>query len=359
MEDFLYKKNYIIDNKNNLLLTNPEPMLQYIDKKVAELIQEQDKEKRAELKTKILDDVYKIIKFDVKNSTIIEPIGGFESENEKKLFINKHITKLSFIYYLGNIYLNYHTNLILNPELSKRIPVIANMKTTVRFEEIYYRALKEYLDTLYIGKQNMDKLAQKMAQNGQTKPVVITHEHAYGTTFILPTLIERFLIIQLDSKIMHSLFEELFQKIRLEKIILTEEEQKFYDIFSSSEMVKEIPCSPKYGRKFLYDMFLKYKIVTEEDKDTKLIFFKEFVDIENGKNSKITLGNMITSKYINSFLKKEYSKLLNMLFNREELNVRNNIAHANSENSDYLSLPITAIMMQLLWDILREDIFEK
>lgn len=359
MEDFLYKKNYIINNKNNLYLTNPEPMLQYIDKKVVELMQEQDEEKRAELKTKILDDVYKIIKFDVKNSTMIEPIGGFESENEKKLFINKHITKLSLIYYLGNIYLNYHTNLILNSELSKRIPVIANMKTTIRFEEIYDRALKEYLDTLYIGKQNMDKLAQEMAKNGQTKPIVITNEHAYGTTFILPTLIERFLIIQLDSKIMHSLFEELSQKIKLEKITLTEEEQKFYDIFSSDEMVKEIPCSQKYGRKFLYDMFLKYKIVTEEDKDTKLIFFKEFIDIENGKNSKITLGNMITSKYINSFFKKEYSKLLNMLFKPEELNVRNNIAHANSENSDYLSLPITAIMMQLLWDILREDIFEK
>lgn len=359
MEDFLYKKNYIMNNKNNLYLTNTEPMLQYIDKKVVELMQEQDEEKRAELKTKILDDVYKIIKFDVKNFPNIEPIGGFESENEKKLFINKHITKLSLIYYLGNIYLNYHTNLILNPKLSKRIPVIANMKTTIRFEEIYDRALKEYLDTLYIGKQNMDKLAQEMAKNGQTKPIVITNEHAYGTTFILPTLIERFLIIQLDSKIMHSLFEELSQKIKLEKITLTEEEQKFYDIFSSDEMVKEIPCSQKYGRKFLYDMFLKYKIVTEEDKDTKLIFFKEFIDIENGKNSKITLGNMITSKYINSFFKKEYSKLLNMLFKPEELNVRNNIAHANSENSDYLCLPITAIMMQLLWDILREDIFEK
>lgn len=359
MENFLYKKNYIMNNKNNLYLTNPEPMLQYIDKKVVELIQEQDGEKRAELKTKILDDVYKIIKFDVKNSTFPEPRGSFESENEKKLLINKHIAKLSFIYYLGNIYLNYHTNLILNPELSKRIPVISNMKTTIRFEEIYDRALKEYLDTLYIGKQNMDRLAQEMTQNGQTKPIVITHEHAYGTTFILPTLIERFLIIQLDSKIMHSLFEELSQKIKLEKIILTEEEQKFYDIFSSSEMVKEIPRSPKYGRKFLYDMFLKYKIVTEEDKDTKLIFFKEFIDIKNGKNSKITLGNMITSKYINSFFKKEYSKLLNMLFKPEELNVRNNIAHANSENSDYLSLPITSIMMQLLWDILREDIFEK
>lgn len=359
MEDFLYKKNYIIDNKNNLHLTNPEPMLRYIDKKVVELTQEQDREKRAELKANILNDVYKIIKFDVKNSTFPEPRGSFESENEKKLLINKHIAKLSFIYYLGNIYLNYHTNLILNPELSKRIPVISNMKTTIRFEEIYDRALKEYLDTLYIGKQNMDRLAQEMAKNGQTKPIVVTHEHAYGTTFILPTLIERFLIIQLDSKIMHSLFEELSQKIKLEKITLTEEEQKFYDIFSSSEMVKEIPCSPKYGRKFLYDMFLKYKIVTEEDKDTKLIFFKEFIDIENGKNSKITLGNMITSKYINSFLKKEYSKLLNMLFKPEELNVRNNIAHANSENSDYLSLPITAIMMQLLWDILREDIFEK
>lgn len=39
------------------------------------------------------------------------------------------------------------------------------------------------------------------------------------------------------------------------------------------------------------------------------------------------------------------------------MNIRNNIAHANNENTDYLCLAITAIMMQLLWDICTGDIF--
>ena len=39
------------------------------------------------------------------------------------------------------------------------------------------------------------------------------------------------------------------------------------------------------------------------------------------------------------------------------MNIRNNIAYANNEDTDYLCLAITAIMMQLLWDICTGDIF--
>ena len=46
------------------------------------------------------------------------------------------------------------------------------------------------------------------------------------------------------------------------------------------------------------------------------------------------------------------------LVRKEILNMRNNIAHINNESSDYLCLGDTAVLMQLLWDIITEDIFE-
>ena len=48
----------------------------------------------------------------------------------------------------------------------------------------------------------------------------------------------------------------------------------------------------------------------------------------------------------------------NLILDPNELNMRNNIAHINNESSDFLCLGDTAVLMQLLWDIITEDIFE-
>ena len=199
-------------------------------------------------------------------------------------------------------------------------------------------------------------IAEPLTNNGIE---CIKNEHAYGTAFILPTLIERFLIIQLDSKVLKSLMKELKDKIEKENIKLTDEEKQYYNIITEKGD-KTIFASEKFIRANIYKMFIKYQIISENDDDIKLLILHEYIDKKDDKKrkNKLTLGSVIASPYANSLIKKQYTKLLNLIFEPNELNMRNNIAHINNENSDYLCLGDTAVLMQLLWDIITEDIFE-
>lgn len=378
MEEYLYQKEYVMLNNMQLHLSNPEPMLKYIDEKVEKLIKVKSKNEEINIKLEILDEFYKILKYDAKNTICPEPLGHFETKEEKDELIKKKIKINDLVYYLGNICINYHKKLI-SKEYRGRVPIITN-EATIKFNEIYIRALNEYFETLkgneYKGifenppkKQQNLQIIRMIEYRGTVFPMAeplinngiecIKNEHAYGTAFILPTLIERFLIIQLDSKILKNLMKELKDKIEKENIKLTGEEKKYYNIITEKGD-KTIFASEKFIRANIYKMFIKYQIISENDDDIKLLILHEYIDKKDDKKrkNKLTLGSVIVSPYANSLIKKQYTKLLNLIFDPNELNMRNNIAHINNESSDYLCLGDTAVLMQLLWDIITEDIFE-
>ncbi len=378
MEEYLYQKEYVMLNNMQLHLSNPESMLKYIDEKVEKLIKAKSKNEEINIKLEILDEFYKILKYDAKNTICPEPLGYFETKEEKDELIKKKIKINDFVYYLGNICINYHKKLIAK-EYRGRVPIITN-EATIKFNEIYIRALNEYFETLkgneYKGifenppkKQQNLQIIRMIEYSGVVFPMAepltnnkiecIRDEHAYGTAFILPTLIERFLIIQLDSKILKNLMKELKDKIEKENIKLTDEEKQYYNIITEKGD-KTIFASEKFIRTNIYKMFIKYHIINEEDEDIKLLILHEYINKKDGKKikNKLTLGSVIVSPYANSLIKKQYTKLLNLIFDPNELNMRNNIAHINNESSDYLCLGDTAVLMQLLWDIITEDIFE-
>ena len=366
MEEYLYQKEYVMLNNMQLHLSNPEPMLKYIDEKVEKLIKVKSKNEEINIKLEILDEFYKILKYDAKNTICPEPLGHFETKEEKDELIKKKIKINDLVYYLGNICINYHKKLI-SKEYRGRVPIITN-EATIKFNEIYIRALNEYFETLkgneYKGifenppkKQQNLQIIRMIEYRGTVFPMAepltnnkiecIRDEHAYGTAFILPTLIERFLIIQLDSKVLKNLMKELKDKIEKENIKLTDEEKQYYNIITEKGD-KTIFASEKFIRANIYKMFIKYHII------------HEYIKKKDGKKikNKLTHGSVIVSPYANSLIKKQYTKLLNLIFEPNELNMRNNIAHINNENSDYLCLGDTAVLMQLLWDIITEDIFE-
>lgn len=378
MEEYLYQKEYVMLNNMQLHLSNPEPMLKYIDEKVEKLIKTKSKNEEINIKLEILDEFYKILKYDAKNTICPEPLGYFETKEEKDELIKKKIKINDLVYYLGNICINYHKKLI-SKEYRGRVPIITN-EATIKFNEIYIRALNEYFETLkgneYKGifenppkKQQNLQIIRMIEYRGVVFPMAepltnnkiecIKDEHAYGTAFILPTLIERFLIIQLDSKILKNLMKELKDKIEKENIKLTDEEKKYYNIITEKGD-KTIFASEKFIRANIYKMFIKYQIISENDDDIKLLILHEYIDKKDDKKrkNKLTLGSVIVSPYANSLIKKQYTKLFNLIFDPNELNMRNNIAHINNESSDYLCLGDTAVLMQLLWDIITEDIFE-
>ena len=378
MEEYLYQKEYVMLNNMQLHLSNPEPMLKYIDEKVEKLIKAKSKNEEINTKLEILDEFYKILKYDSKNTICPEPLGHFETKEEKDELIKKKIKINDLVYYLGNICINYHKKLI-SKEYRGRVPIITN-EATIKFNEIYIRALNEYFETLkgneYKGifenppkKQQNLQIIRRIEYRGVVFPMAepltnnkiecIRDEHAYGTAFILPTLIERFLIIQLDSKILKNLMKELKDKIEKENIKLTDEEKQYYNIITEKGD-KTIFASEKFIRANIYKMFIKYRIINEEDEDIKLLILHEYINKKDNKKikNKLTLGSVIVSPYANSLIKKQYTKLFNLIFDPNELNMRNNIAHINNESSDYLCLGDTAVLMQLLWDIITEDIFE-
>ena len=378
MEEYLYQKEYVMLNNMQLHLSNPEPMLKYIDEKVEKLIKAKSKNEEINIKLEILDEFYKILKYDAKNTICPEPLGHFETKEEKDELIKKKIKINDLVYYLGNICINYHKKLIAK-EYRERVPIIIN-EATIKFNEIYIRALNEYFETLkgneYKGifenppkKQQNLQIIRMIEYRGVVFPMAepltnnkiecIRDEHAYGTAFILPTLIERFLIIQLDSKVLKNLMKELKDKIKKENIKLTDEEKQYYNIIAEKGD-KTIFASEKFIRSNIYKMFIKYHIINEEDEDIKLLILHEYINKKEDKKikNKLTLGSVIASPYANSLIKKQYTKLLNLIFDPKELNMRNNIAHINNESSDYLCLGDTAVLMQLLWDIITEDIFE-
>ncbi len=378
MEEYLYQKEYVMLNNMQLHLSNPEPMLKYIDEKVEKLIKAKSKNEEINIKLEILDEFYKILKYDAKNTICPEQLGHFETKEEKDELIKKKIKINDLVYYLGNICINYHKKLIAK-EYRERVPIITN-EATIKFNEIYIRALNEYFETLkgneYKGifenppkKQQNLQIIRMIEYRGVVFPMAepltnnkiecIRDEHAYGTAFILPTLIERFLIIQLDSKILKNLMKELKDKIEKENIKLTDEEKQYYNIITEKGD-KTIFASEKFIRANIYKMFIKYRIINEEDEDIKLLILHEYINKKDNKKikNKLTLGSVIVSPYANSLIKKQYTKLFNLIFDPNELNMRNNIAHINNESSDYLCLGDTAVLMQLLWDIITEDIFE-
>lgn len=378
MEEYLYQKEYVMLNNMQLHLSNPEPMLKYIDEKVEKLIKAKSKNEEINIKLEILDEFYKILKYDAKNTICPEPLGHFETKEEKDELIKKKIKINDLVYYLGNICINYHKKLIAK-EYRERVPIITN-EATIKFNEIYIRALNEYFETLkgneYKGifenppkKQQNLQIIRMIEYRGVVFPMAepltnnkiecIRDEHAYGTAFILPTLIERFLIIQLDSKILKNLMKELKDKIEKENIKLTDEEKQYYNIITEKGD-KTIFASEKFIRANIYKMFIKYRIINEEDEDIKLLILHEYINKKDNKKikNKLTLGSVIVSPYANSLIKKQYTKLFNLIFDPNELNMRNNIAHINNESSHYLCLGDTAVLMQLLWDIITEDIFE-
>lgn len=295
MEEYLYQKEYVMLNNMQLHLSNPEPMLKYIDEKVEKLIKAKSKNEEINIKLEILDEFYKILKYDAKNTICPEPLGHFETKEEKDELIKKKIKINDFVYYLGNICINYHKKLI-SKEYRGRVPIITN-EATIKFNEIYIRALNEYFETLkgneYKGifenppkKQQNLQIIRMIEYRGVVFPMAepltnnkiesIKDEHAYGTAFILPTLIERFLIIQLDSKVLKNLMKELKDKIEKENIKLTDEEKQYYNIITEKGD-KTIFASEKFIRANIYKMFIKYHIINEEDEDIKLLILHEYI----------------------------------------------------------------------------------
>lgn len=76
-----------------------------------------------------------------------------------------------------------------------------------------------------------------------------------------------------------------------------------------------------------------------------------------GRNSNHnTLGAILKSAYARSCIRPEYLQILDYMFDKKMLNLRNSIVHGISTTYDYLSLSFVSMMIQMIWDIGANDV---
>lgn len=373
MTDFLYNKEYGVNVLDSMYLKNPEPALNYINEITQKLIETNDDQKaQLEIKVKLFADFKTIFEYDLDHSVRPEPTGPFGSDRKKREFIRKKQLFQDFTLYLGTVFINYH-NAMIN---AGKIVLLEAGRLVVDYGELYRAAMSDYIRVLLqqphtiqlVSQSQREQLARDFEKKEQAwnseyqffkyrgeiqRRVVpiknkmrLWQEHACAATFILPSLIEHFLLIQLENTVIGRWLTGIGDEIKAKSVVLTEDEAELYNHFV--EMVSE-GSGLLYGDKRsnmekIWKMGVKYRVLPK-DKDMKEILCGKSDGTAN------TIGAVLHSHYAKSMIRPEYLDILNYMFGAQNLNIRNCIAHGNSETYDYLSVEITAVMLQFLQDI--------
>lgn len=97
----LYHKVFKNRPDLSMYLENQEPLVSYCDELLGRLSSSQNMEELCEAKKSILKDFRDIYLFDLRDAEFPEPTGRFESEKEKRRFIEKKILLQDMVLYLG------------------------------------------------------------------------------------------------------------------------------------------------------------------------------------------------------------------------------------------------------------------
>ena len=154
-------------------------------------------------KRTVLKDFHDIYAFDASDAEFPEPIGHFDDGKEKIKFIRKKILLQDIAFYLGSVYKRYHSIIY---QTHNRLPEIELKRLAIDYNEIYRKAMEDYIAALVTGGQ-----------------------HAVTASFVLPSLIEQGLGIVLQNRM---LFKRLMQLNDLE-----EEEKKIIEPFLHNDKV--------------------------------------------------------------------------------------------------------------------------
>ena len=354
MTEKFYKKEFIAENSMYIKLSNAEPVIKYIEEMLEKLLTVSSFEEAATIKSEIFQDFREIYEYDRLNAKFPNPPGYFENPEEKEDFIAKKILIQDIGFYLSDFFRNYHQNHYLK---TKMIPKVVIPKMMIGYNEIYYKCVCDYY-SLILGmdypfeiteegiryKRDMEKSEFYVSDKN-----IKNEEHAITATFVLPSLIEHFLIDNLQKRMLYNGIKEIDVLIKKNKIILEEADDKIIKKFESLKNgIEKVTFlgSEKYITERMYSLFVKNKIL-KDTKDNKMILVGE----------KRTLGAILYSNYAKSQIKEEYMYVLNSLFSVKKMNLRNSIMHGNNTTYNYLNVGITSVMLEIFWAIARGDIF--
>ena len=322
----LYHKIFKMNPDLTVYLDNPEPLVADCDEMLNHLTGARSMDELHEEKIAVLRDFYSVCSFDIKDADFPEPIGHFDSENEKTALIRKKILLQDTVQYLGRVYKKYHIFLY---NKNGTLPIIQLDNCMIDYNEIYIRAMEDYVDSIINKKR-----------------------HAIIASFALPSLIERGLGMNLQNRM---LFKSIYRLLNLQELKrpLDDEEDKYIKIFLSNKDNNVLfNAKESYVMGKMYALFVSEGVL-EPSMDNEMILTG--VGHNKGRRLDRTLETLIKTDFAKKEIISEYMKIIDIIFCK--LNIRNCIMHGLGETFDYLNIGIVAIMFQLLWDVAACEIF--
>ena len=322
----LYHKIYKMNPDLTVYLDNPQKLVEHCDEMLSHLTGARSMDELHGAKIAVLRDFYSVCSFDIQDADFPEPIGHFDSENEKTALIRKKILLQDTVQYLGSVYKKYH---ILIYNKNGTLPIIQLDNCMIDYNEIYIRAMEDYVNSIINKKR-----------------------HVIIASFALPSLIECGLGMNLQNRM---LFKSIYRLLNMQELKrpLDDQEDKYIKIFLSNKDNNVLfNAKESYVMGKMYALFVSEGVL-EPSMDNEMILTG--VGHNKGRRLDRTLETLIKTDFAKKEIISEYMKIIDIIFCK--LNIRNCIMHGLGETFDYLNIGIVAIMFQLLWDVAACEIF--
>ena len=264
----LYHKIYKMNPDLTVYLDNPQKLVEHCDEMLSHLTGARSMDELHGAKIAVLRDFYSVCSFDIQDADFPEPIGHFDSENEKTALIRKKILLQDTVQYLGRVYKKYHIFLY---NKNGTLPIIQLDNCMIDYNEIYIRAMEDYVNSIINKKR-----------------------HAIIASFALPSLIERGLGMNLQNRM---LFKSIYRLLNLQELKrpLDDEEDKYIKIFLSNKDNNVLfNAKESYVMGKMYALFVSEEVL-EPSMDNEMILTG--VGHNKGRRLDRTLGALIKTDF--------------------------------------------------------------
>ena len=357
MSDISYpKKVFILGPNDNTILANEKENAAFVGDRVNKLISARnDPVAFRSAMESLFTELISVYEFDKKTAVLPDPLGSFESEEDKQTWIERHLLAIEFDCHLGCILYNYHEWLVNNAGL----PDVLLGRMVTDYPSVYERALYDYISVLtnrppqypfqlaFHADNAEDAAARDALKASMQRGQLYGANKPYFASFALPSLIEHYLIGFTQQNLVEKLLRELTGKVERGETSLTKDDLRFVNMILSKQHI--MPGNRE-------DAMRRCRIILENkgmipDKATG-----EIVLGAKGK-SPITLGQFLKNPYAKDHIKKPYYDVLDMLFLTDKVNLRNSIMHGASTTTDPYAMCFAAVMLEIFWAVIEESIY--
>ena len=352
MEKFI-KKIFGLHGSGQIVLQNQDETLALVSDRVERLKSIYgDKEKTSAYIEELFGEFVEIYEYDKKNAVLPEPFGIFENDDEKQAWIENKLLAQDLDIHIGAILYNYHDWLV-----DVGFPDIILGRFVVDYPALYERVLYDYIGTLknippqygFEIHNSNENLERRAVVNGMQRTPCYSSPKAYTATYILPSLIEHFLVGFAQQDLVDVKVKELFRRIDKGILSVSQEEKNFMLPFLTKS--KYMSGDKVTSMKRCYEILKKYSLVDDKDGSSALI--KGYSNKGN-----MTLGSFLNNGYVKKHMKSAYYSIMDIMFSTERLDIRNAIMHGASLTYDPFAMCVTAIMLQLFWQIMEKSVIE-